>query len=273
MVENILACIYLVEANFISIEEYGNYLDSVFMQDIENELLMELEFCSKDIHETKKQINEYIWQKKVRLDYDTLGQFLFNKLDEIYSKELMNINIFGQNVYRLWKSLPEEIVYEEPYCILSYADDYLDLGHYEQAHDLYKKCFSYNFQKKEFENTLEILIDDFQIVAINKSKDDNFTDNIIYQDIHGRLHTIDFLTCANNYANNRKTSSRCVGERNVVEEYFLFYTSGMKTKVIFRKKYVFNLFGKKILYGTRNKRFNQLHHLINETKYTTYDLS
>lgn len=80
--------------------------------------------------------------------------------------------------------------------------------------------------------------------------------------------------CANNYQKEKDNSiHRCVGERKIDEGYFLFYTSGLKTKIKFKKKYVFNLFGNKLLQGARDIRFMQLQRLINETKYTTYDLS
>ena len=57
------------------------------------------------------------------------------------------------------------------------------------------------------------------------------------------------------------------------EWYFIFYTSGMKTKVVFKQAYVRNIFNFHLLSGSKTSRFQQLNDLINETKYRTYDLS
>ena len=57
------------------------------------------------------------------------------------------------------------------------------------------------------------------------------------------MHTIDFETCANNYQSEHNGASRyCIGERKIDESYFIFYTSGAKTKIVFDKMYVSNFF-------------------------------
>ncbi len=57
------------------------------------------------------------------------------------------------------------------------------------------------------------------------------------------------------------------------EYYFVFYTSGMKTKVVFEKMHVGNIFHHHLLSGSKAFRFLALQNLISETKYATYDLS
>jgi hypothetical protein len=119
-----------------------------------------------------------------------------------------------------------------------------------------------------------IVIPDTAIFAVNRGKKENESSNIVYKDKKGNLHSIDFESCAINFSEEHKNSSGiCVGERKKDECYFIFYTSGMKTKVVFKQAYVRNIFNFLLLSGSKTSRFQQLNDLINETKYRTYDLS
>ena len=118
-----------------------------------------------------------------------------------------------------------------------------------------------------------IIIHDHQIVHVNRSKAGNEADSLIYRDESGALHQIDFDVCARNYAQvNQLGSGYCIGERNMDEGYFLLYTGGMQTKIIFKKIFVF-AFQNHVLYGDRRQRFLKLQKLISESKYTTFDLT
>ena len=119
-----------------------------------------------------------------------------------------------------------------------------------------------------------VVIPDTVIIAVNRGKQENESSNIVYRDKNGKLHSIDFDVCATNFKIEQEYSlGNCIGERKMDEYYFVFYTSGIKTKVIFKKIYVFNITHYHILGGSRRSRFHALQKLINETKYTTYDLS
>ena len=119
-----------------------------------------------------------------------------------------------------------------------------------------------------------IVIPDTAIWAVNRGKQENESSNIIYRDKSGREHSIDFDVCATNFKAEHGTSSgNCIGERKIDEYCFIFYTSGIKTKIVFKKMYVGNLFRYHRLSGSKATRFLALQNLINETRYTTYDLS
>ena len=119
-----------------------------------------------------------------------------------------------------------------------------------------------------------VVIPDTAIIAVNRGKQENESSNIVYRDKSGRLHSIDFDICSINYKAEHKDSSRnCIGERKADENYFVFYTSGIKTKVVFKKLYVGNMLCYHRLTGSKTARFLALQNLINETKYATYDLS
>jgi len=118
-----------------------------------------------------------------------------------------------------------------------------------------------------------IVLDSF-IVAVNRGTRENETRNIIYRDSDGELQTIDFETCARNYKEEHSNASQyCIGERTIDESCFVFYTSGIKTKIIFDKMYISNLLHHHFLSGYKSHHFHQLQHYINQTKYTTFDLS
>ena len=119
-----------------------------------------------------------------------------------------------------------------------------------------------------------IVIPDTAIQAVNRGKQENESSNIIYCDKSGRGHYIDFDVCATNFrAEHEASSGNCIGERKMDEYYFVFYTSGVKTKIVFKKMYVGNLFRYHRLNGSKTTRFLTLQNLIKETRYTTYDLS
>ena len=119
-----------------------------------------------------------------------------------------------------------------------------------------------------------IVIPDTAIWAVNRGKQENESSNIIYRDKDGRGHSIDFDVCATNYkAEHESSSGNCIGERKMDKYYFVFYTSGIKTKIVFKKMHVSNLFRYHLLSGSKATRFLALQNLINETRYTTYDLS
>ncbi len=119
-----------------------------------------------------------------------------------------------------------------------------------------------------------ITIPDTAVFAVNCGVNANEASNIIYRDKQGNMHQIDFETCAMNYkAEHPNASAMCVGVRNISDYSFVFYTSGIKTKIVFDKRYVGNLFRYHYFSGTRSARFLALQKRIYCTSFTTYDFS
>ena len=118
----------------------------------------------------------------------------------------------------------------------------------------------------------EIIVYDNQIISIYGNKKDS-CDGIVYKDKAG-FHKIDFSDCANNYSILHPSASGiCIGERNIEEFFFLIFTSGAPTKIVFKKKRVCGLFGRSFFIGSRLRRFQDLQKLILGANYTTYDLT
>lgn len=124
-----------------------------------------------------------------------------------------------------------------------------------------------------------LIIFDHQIVAVNRRRAENEENSVVYRSADGSCHVIDLERCARNYANaNPGRSANCVGERNIEGRYFILYTSGIKTKIVFDKKFVFQTRSGdgrkfKLLTGERTARFHQFQAYLNETRYVTLDLS
>ena len=119
-----------------------------------------------------------------------------------------------------------------------------------------------------------LVIEDTDIFAVNRGKRENESCNIVYRDKYSSMHEIDFHSCSLNFkAEHSSASDCCIGERKLDELCFVFYTSGIKTKVIFKKRFVFNIFRFHLFIGDKVSRFHALQKLIDETIYRTDDLS
>ena len=117
-----------------------------------------------------------------------------------------------------------------------------------------------------------ITVPDDRIVAIDRprSEDENGEASIIYRDEQGELRKIDLAACAVNYCKEKgidPTNVTCVGERDCIEGYFEFWTSGMKTRIVFPKRHFWE--SKRHRY----QRFRSVQCLLNEMGYGTLDLT
>ena len=145
MFEKIYAFILLLQADIVTKEEYNDYLDLLFLEDSENELLIDLEFASNDLSETLTIINEVFYKQDALLKYDVFGSVLFENIRKLYEKGTLGIEDFGRKVLCLWNLLPCEILQTEPFWTLSYADDCLSFGDESQTRKLYENAFSYSW--------------------------------------------------------------------------------------------------------------------------------
>ena len=117
-----------------------------------------------------------------------------------------------------------------------------------------------------------ITVPDDRIVAVNRPRfgAENEEASIIYRDGQGELHKIDLPVCVENYCKERgidPTGVTCVGERDCIEGYFEFWTSGTKTRVVFPKRHFWE--SKRHRY----ERFRSFQCLLNEMGYGTLDLT
>ena len=147
MFEKLLAYAFLLDAGIVPRSDYGEYLDSVFIETPDNEMLLELEWCVSDIQKSISIIRQQCYENSI--DYDIFGRFLFSKLEEAYFLNGMDIEIFGEKSYAIWQHLPEEIHHSEPFWTLCYADDPLSWGDEKQTREIYEKAFRFYDSTKQ----------------------------------------------------------------------------------------------------------------------------
>ena len=116
-----------------------------------------------------------------------------------------------------------------------------------------------------------IVADDLVVDVIRpRPEDESKEASIVYRDEQGELHKIDLAVCVENYCKERgidPTGVTCVGERDRIEGYFEFWTSGMKTRVVFPKRHFWE--SKRHRY----QRFRSIQRRLNEMGYGTLDLT
>ena len=108
MLEKIYALVLSLQSEIISLTEYNNLLDSLFLENPESELLIDLEFASNNLSETINIVNGFIFKTKQQLNFDAFGSALFDKIYWLYRKNSLPLDEFGRRAYHVWNLLPEE---------------------------------------------------------------------------------------------------------------------------------------------------------------------
>ena len=123
--------------------DYSKTLDKMFLSDVNNELLLELESCSYD-YDTAFDILQRFWKYECKnFSFDIFGRCLTEDLKTVYESNDFSIEDFGRKCYSIWQQLPNELNTIEPFHTLSYADDPLSWGDEEQARKIYEDFFDF----------------------------------------------------------------------------------------------------------------------------------
>ena len=123
--------------------DYSKTLDKMFLSDVNNELLLELESCSYD-YDTAFDILQRFWKYECKNFFvDIFGRCLTEDLKTVYESNDFTIEDFGKKCYSLWQQLPNELNTMEPFHTLCYADDPLSWGDEEQARKIYEEFFDF----------------------------------------------------------------------------------------------------------------------------------
>lgn len=137
--ELLVYAILFYEEIIVTQDLYQKRLDSLFLKNPANEMLLYLEWESdikKAIIYIRTQVNYQ------NLNHEKFGMTLMEKLKEYYD-QCSDIRMFADKMYSLWESLPGQLQEEEPFWILSYADDPLSWGDEEQVQFAYAKMLNY----------------------------------------------------------------------------------------------------------------------------------
>ncbi len=136
--EELLAYALLYCESIVSEEEYEKRLNELFEENPENDIYLELEFMPS-MKESVLYLRAYIDYNK--FNHSRFGQALMEKLKQYY--RCVSLRKFADAMWLLWKSLPGCLQEEEPFHILSYADDPLSWGDEQQTRELYEDMLCY----------------------------------------------------------------------------------------------------------------------------------
>lgn len=125
--------------------EYTEKLDELFLQDPENDLLLELEGLTGDQQGTLARLHINTENS------DKSGKILISKVEKYYINNVSGkpeeLELFTKLTDKLWyvllAVLPFEIANSDPILIFSYAGEALEWGDRKQTIELYQKAFDY----------------------------------------------------------------------------------------------------------------------------------
>lgn len=137
--EELLAYALLLCAGIPAADAYEKKLDELFLQTPEDDDLLHLEW-EKD----PKEALAYLRARAGGPAFDTalFGKALMLELKGYYQRS--NLKDFAAKAYQLWRSLPQCVQSQEPFWILSYADDPLSWGDEAQSRALYEQMMDWN---------------------------------------------------------------------------------------------------------------------------------
>ncbi len=137
-VEELFVYAILCGLGFEKYDKYKETLERLFELNPTDELFWDLygrKYKDAMLH-IHSIMNEY------PLNCELFGKYLMKELRDIYSSA--EITEFGKKMYELWNRLPNGIdEMEEPFHILSYADDCLSYGDEKQCRELYEAMFEF----------------------------------------------------------------------------------------------------------------------------------
>ncbi len=137
-VEELFVYAILCGLGFEKYDKYKETLERLFELNPTEELFWDLygrKYKDAMLH-IHSIMNEY------PLNCELFGKYLMKELRDIYSSA--EITEFGKKMYELWNRLPNGIdEMEEPFHVLSYADDCLSYGDEKQCRELYEAMFEF----------------------------------------------------------------------------------------------------------------------------------
>lgn len=123
-------------------EDYCAELDEMFLENPEDDFLLELEDCTRDAAVSVARLSALM---SGEFDVDIFGRELFSRLEKFCDSGAVSIKEFGRRGYNLWCQLPWGFNLDEPFYTLNWADDFYyevsgqQRGYYQNAFDYYKE--------------------------------------------------------------------------------------------------------------------------------------
>lgn len=139
----LLVYAYLWRLNLNNGQEYSNYLDTLFLSEPDNDILLELELLT-DTESSFMRIKRYFDYEADTFDIALFGKSLFFELGKIYHSKTISIDLFAEKCYELYNILPTRVNnLENPFDILSYIDDMTQFNTLQETKDKIEELLNY----------------------------------------------------------------------------------------------------------------------------------
>ena len=158
--EELLVLAILLYEKIVTEDEYNKRLDELFLENLENEDLLYLEW-ETDIKKAIIYIRTHIDYNAI--DGEQFGKILMDRL-KVYYKNCADIESFASRMFSLWESLPGNIQDREPFFALSYADEPLSWGDEEQR----GKTVIVKWKPRWYELDQSIVVGDVDLFYLSK---------------------------------------------------------------------------------------------------------
>ena len=136
--EGLFVCAILCGLGLEKYDTYREKIEQLFELNPTDEILLDLygRTYKDGLLHIHSIMNEYA------LNCEVFGKYLMEELQKVYVS--VEITEFGKKMYELWNRLPDTIdKMEEPFHVLSYADDCLSYGDEKQCRKLYEWMFEF----------------------------------------------------------------------------------------------------------------------------------
>ena len=112
-----------LKTEFVDIDTYREWLNKAFLDDNNKEdILLELQFCTDNIEKTLEEMQIYINNRQISIDYHAVMKMIISELKEQYKNKTMLYQL-TKKLYNIWTMFPENISSEKPFIILNSIDD------------------------------------------------------------------------------------------------------------------------------------------------------
>ncbi|MBQ9757696.1 MAG: hypothetical protein IJW15_04715 [Clostridia bacterium] len=132
-----------LKTEFVDVDSYREWLNKVFLEDNDkDDIILELQFCTDNIEKTIEEMQIYINNRQISIDYHAVMKMIISELKEQYKNKTMLYQI-TKKLYNIWTLFPENISSEKPFIILNSIDDPWSWNDKEQVEQITEKLINY----------------------------------------------------------------------------------------------------------------------------------
>lgn len=136
--EKLFAYALLIDEGYDMWVQYSDTLDTLFLNQPNNEEYLKLESITNVRETVQYLINKMNYEN---FDIIIFGSELMSLIQPIYMNS--DIHSFGRHMYSVWGKLPRSIQNIEPFTKLCFADDPLSYGNIEQSKQMYEEILRF----------------------------------------------------------------------------------------------------------------------------------